>query len=149
MPLRRGSASHPAGLLGRLHEDRGATAADAVIIFPIFLLIIFGAVQAGVFFYGRSAALAAAQQGLQAARVQNGDASAAADAARRFLQAGGSGGGLLSDANIIGTRTATTASVTVSGTIPSLVPGATFTVSQTAAGTVERVTTSAGGGAGT
>ncbi len=40
--------------------------------------------------------------------------------------------------------------MTVSGTVPSLLPGTTFTVTQTATGTVERVTvpgTAPGGGA--
>lgn len=138
MPRRR---AHLAVLLDRLRQDQGSSVVEAVIIFPVFLLIIFGSVQAGIFFYGRSAALAAAQQGLQAARVEAGSTAAATTAAQDFLAGPGSGGGLLDAVTITPTRTAATSTVTVAGTVPSLIPGATFTVSQTATGTVERVTT--------
>lgn len=129
----------------RLRDERGSSTVEAVILFPVFLLLIFAAVQAGVFFYGRSAALAAAQQGLQAGRVENGTTSAATDAAQRFIHSRGSGGALLNNVTITPSRTVDTTTVTVSGTVPSLIPGATFTVTQSASGTVERITTSGAG----
>lgn len=132
----------------RLRSDRGASAVEAVILYPVVLLLIFATVQAGLFYYGRATALAAAQQGLQAARVETGSTTTGLGAAQEFLGEAGSGGGLLDNVTITPTRTAATTTVTVSATIPSLVPGATFAVSQTATGTVERVTTRTGGAAG-
>jgi len=147
---RQGVGAHLATLRRRLREDRGSSVVEAVVIFPVFLLIIFALIQAGLFYYGRSAALAAAQQGLQAARVENGNTAAATLAAQNFLTSPRSGGALLDNLTITPTRTAVTTTVTVSGTVPSLIPGTTFTVTQTATGTVERVTApgnSTGGGA--
>jgi Flp pilus assembly protein TadG len=142
--------AHLATLKRRLRNDRGSSVVEAVVILPLFLLLIFTLVQAGLFYYGRSAALAAAQQGLQAARVENGTTTAATLAAQTFLRSPRSGGSLLDNLTITPTRTAVTTTVTVSGTVPSLLPGTTFTVTQTATGTVERVTvpgTAPGGGA--
>ncbi len=149
MRQRRGLRSHLAAVARWQRDDRGSSTVEAVILFPVFLLLIFAAVQAGVFFYGRSAALAAAQQGLQAARVENGTTDAATGAAQRFLRSGGSGGALLDNVTISPNRSADTATVTVSGSVPSLIPGATFTVTQSASGTVERLTSPSTTGAGT
>jgi len=123
-------------------DERGSVTVEAVILFPLALLLIFGAIQGGLYFYARSIATAAAEQGLQSARTEKGTAGAGGASAQQFLTA--SSKGLLTDTGVTPTRTATTAAVTVTGTTPSLIPGFTFTVSQTAAGAVERVTTGTG-----
>lgn len=131
--------------LHRLRDDRGSVATETVIVFPVVVLLIFVVVQAGLFYYGRSSALAAAQQGVQASRVENGSAAAGAAAARDFLTGPGD---LLTDVTVTQSRGAVDTTITVAGTIPTLLPGVTFTVNQTATGTVERVTTRTSGGRG-
>lgn len=138
----RGTRHHH---LTRLRDDRGSVSVETVIVFPVVLLLIFGAVQAGLFYYGRTTALAAAQQGVQASRVENGSAAAGTAAARSFLAGPSS---LLDNVTVTPRRDAVSTSVTVAGTIPTLLPGFTFTVTQTATDTVERVTTRTTGGAG-
>lgn len=123
-------------------DERGSVTVEAVILFPLALLLIFGTIQGGLYFYARSIAAAAAEQGLQSARTEQGTAAAGGASAQQFLTV--SSKGLLTDTGVTPTRTATTAAVTVTGTAPSLIPGFTFTVSQTAAGAVERVTTRTG-----
>lgn len=129
----------------RLRDDSGSVAVETVIVFPVVLLLIFGAIQAGLYYYGRTTALAAAQQGVQASRVENGSATAGTAAARNFLAGPSS---LLRNVTVTPSRDAVNTTVTVAGTIPTLLPGFTFTVTQTATGTVERVTTRTAVGAG-
>lgn len=124
-------------------RERGSVTVESVILFPLALLLIFGAIQGGLYYYARSIATAAAEQGLQAARTEQGSAASGGASAQQFLTGGGSKG-LLTDITVDPTRTATTAAVTVTGAVPSLIPGLTLTVSQIAAGAVERVTTRTG-----
>jgi len=127
----------------RGRDDRGSVTVESVILFPVVLLIIFGSIQAGLYYYGRSIASAAAEQGLQAARAEKGTAGDGATRAQDFLTT--SSKGILTDTAVRPARDAVTATITVTGQTPSLVPGMTFTVSQSASGTVERITTRGGG----
>ncbi len=133
----------PVGRLRTLaSRERGSVTVEAVILFPLALLLIFGAIQGGLYYYARSIAMASAEQGLQTARTEKGTAAAGGASAQQFLT--GASKGLLTATGVNPTRTANTASVTVTGQVPSLVPGLTLTVSQTASGSVERVTTRTG-----
>lgn len=122
--------------------DRGSVTVESVIVFPVVLLLIFGAIQAGVYYYGRSIASAAAEQGLQAARAEKGSAGDGAARAQAFLAT--SSRGVLTNTAVRPSRDAATATITVTGQAPSLIPGMTFTVSQSATGAVERVTNRGG-----
>jgi Flp pilus assembly protein TadG len=121
------------------HNDRGSASLQLVIIFPVVLLIISAVVEGALYYHARNVALAAAQEGLRAARVQNGTANDGAARAQQFIN---SAGKLLNDLNITPTRTAEQASITVKGTAPSIFAGLNLPqISQTAQGPVERFST--------
>ena len=122
-----------------LRDERGSATLSLAIVFPVVLLLIFSAVQGGLYYYARSVALAAAEEGLRDARAEGGTSDAGAQRARAFLADAG-GASILEGSAVTTSRSATTTSVTVAGTAPSVLPGMTFTISQTASGPIERVT---------
>jgi uncharacterized membrane protein YjjP (DUF1212 family) len=85
-------------------------------------------------------ALAAASDGLSVARARTGTGEEGRRAAVAFLARAG-GADVLPAATVTSVRTATTATVTVSGSAVSLVPGLPgWAIAQTAYGPVERFT---------
>lgn len=127
----------------RRRDDRGSASLELAILFPTVLLLIFGVVQGALYFHARNVALAAAQEGVRVARSEGGSAGAGGHAARSFVNQAG-GDDVMTGVDVNPTRTATKATVTVSGTALSAIPGVPgFKVTQTAEGTVERFT---GGG---
>jgi len=95
-------------------------------------------VQAGLHYYARSVALAAAQEGARAAAVQGATAAAGSQAASAFVDTAGAE--LLVGPQVIASRTAQTATVVVTGTSISLVPGYDgFPIRQQASVPVEEV----------
>jgi hypothetical protein len=69
-------------------DDRGVAASVAIV--PAVVLLFFGTIQLCLWFYGREVATAAAQHGLDMARVTEGTAGEGDRAAREFLdQVGG------------------------------------------------------------
>lgn len=119
-----------------LHGDRGAVAAELVIATPLLLLMMLAIVQFALWSHATHIAQAAASQGLAAARVQHGTAAAGTASAQRLLDQLAQGP--LTDASVSADRTATAASVRVSGTATSVVPFLTLPVRAEAAGPVER-----------
>jgi len=109
-----------------------------VLALPIVLTVLFLAVQAGMWFYARSIALAAAQSGARTSAMLDSSLQAGLSDARSF--ATGVGGTTLSDIMVTGDRSATRTTVTVSGHTVRLVPFMDLTVSQTATLPVERYT---------
>jgi hypothetical protein len=111
-----------------------------VIIVPIFLLGLMVVAQAGVWYLARSAALAAARQGADAARVDRGTAAAGPPAALSFVSSAAHGfltGARASDRE----SSPQTIVISVSGAVPTLVPGMHLHVSQVVQAPVERFTT--------
>lgn len=136
----RGADSRSGLRPDREPRDRGSVSLELVVVFPVILLIIFGGMQGALFYYARSVALAAAQEGSRAAGAETGSAGIGQSAASAFVQQAG-GSDVLQGAQVTASRTATTATVTVTGQSLSLVPGLTgITVSQTASVPVERIT---------
>lgn len=119
--------------------DRGSVTIQIVILAPVMFLFLFMAVQAGLWFHARSLALGAAMDGARVAAGEAATSGAGAAAAADFLTQGG-GDGVLLDAGISGARSATTATVTVTGTAPSVIPGWAPTITQSASLPVERIT---------
>jgi Flp pilus assembly protein TadG len=119
--------------------DSGALILGYVIIVPAFLLAMMVVTQAALWYLARSAALAAARQGVDAARVMHSTPAAGRSAARDFAQRSASGYLLGPSASTAGS-TGTTIKITVSGHAPSLVPGLPIRISQVAEGPVERFT---------
>lgn len=90
-----------------------------VIITPLLLTLLFGIVQAGLFYNARNSATTAAQVGVAIARAENGTFAHGANATRSYLQQLDAAPG----AQISGGRTATTATITVTMDPPVVLPG--------------------------
>ncbi|HEY1619395.1 MAG TPA: pilus assembly protein [Streptosporangiaceae bacterium] len=109
-----------------------------VIIVPVFMAAIMVIAQAAVWYLAKSAALAAARQGVDAARVPHSSVAAGVRAARGFAES--SAPGFLLNPRASGTG-GNTIVITVTGKVPSLVPGLPINVSQDAQAPRERFTT--------
>jgi hypothetical protein len=107
---------------------------------PVFLLSMMVITQGAMWFLARSTALAAARQGVDAARAEHSSRAAGVAEAVRFAQQSGSGFLLTPSAQSVGSSGQTVV-ITVTGRVPSLVPGLPIHVSQQAQGAVERFTT--------
>lgn len=121
-------------------SDRGSASLELVVIFPVLLLIIFGAMQGALYYFACSAALASAQEGARASADERASTSAGRSAAASFLASAG-GSDTLQQTQITATRSGATATVIVTGRSLSLVPGwGGIPVHQTSSAAVERVT---------
>jgi hypothetical protein len=116
--------------------DRGALSLSYAVILPIVLMFIAIVIQASFWFLARQAALAAARQGADAARVLGGSPAAGRAAALAFAQHSGAGY-LLDPGASTGGSSASTVAVTVTGHVPTFVPGLVVHVSETAQAPVE------------
>ncbi|MCW5952086.1 MAG: pilus assembly protein [Propionibacteriaceae bacterium] len=122
---------------GRQGERGAIGSVQAVVVLPLAMTCFMATVQASLYFYGRSAAIAVAHTGAVAAATENGNLSgceaASADLAIRI-------GDALQEIHVSCRLNPTTATVVVTGQILSVVPGWYPTVTQTAEVPVERVT---------
>jgi Flp pilus assembly protein TadG len=116
--------------------DRGALTLSYVVLLPFVLTFLMVVVQGSFWFLARQAALAAARQGADAARALHSSPAAGVTAALTFARHSGSGYLLNPQASTKGS-TATTISVRVWGSVPSLVPGLEVSVSETVQAPVE------------
>ena len=127
----------PAGCRGRRGSDAGALTLSYVIIVPVFLLAVMVIAQASLWFLARQAALAAARQGADAARVSGAPPGTGPSAALTFARSSASGYLLSPSANGAGS-TASTVQIIVSGHVPTIVPGLVVTVTEAAQAPVEK-----------
>lgn len=118
--------------------EHGAATVELTIIFPIVLLLIFGIVQAAVWYHGRTLAMLAAQDALRATQALNGTAAEGRKLAVEAL-AGNGATGFLTDPAVTATRTSTTATITIIARSVALLPGTGLPITQHAAGPVERI----------
>lgn len=116
---------------GRGRSEHGSASVELVILLPVLFTVMFLGMQGALFYHARSVALAAASEGARAAAVEHGRASDGIDAATAFLADAG-GGRVIGDASVAGRLSATRATITVSGTSLSVVPGWTLRVEQSA-----------------
>lgn len=120
--------------------DGGSASVELTILFPVLLLVVTAVLQFGLWFHARSVALAAAQEGVTAARTYTAAPTAGATRARAFIDTHGA------DTLTNPTITVTTpgpnrVSVQVTGHALSLLPGvAGLAVTQSADGPLERLT---------
>jgi len=117
--------------------DRGATSIEMVILLPALFALMFLGMQAALMYQGRAVALAAAQEGAREAASESGTAESGIRTAESFVEASTTG---LTGTTVLGRRTATVATVTVSATTLSVVPGWSPRITQSASMPVERVT---------
>jgi Flp pilus assembly protein TadG len=124
----------------RRQDERGSATLEITVLFPVVLLATFALIQGALYYHARDVALAAATDGLTAARARTGSGEEGRRAATEFIAKAG-GDDVLLGSTVTSVRTATTATVTVSGSTMSLVPGLPgWSVSQSASGPVERFT---------
>jgi Flp pilus assembly protein TadG len=116
---------------GRLpQDDRGALTLSYVAVMPFVFLFIMVLIQASFWFLARDAALAAARQGADAARAMDAPRTAGPAAALAFARQAGQGYLVDPVASATGS-TGLTVSITVSGHVPSFVPGLVVRVIET------------------
>lgn len=134
-------AMGPRRRLRSLRGDRGSTTLELVIVFPVFLAIVFSAVQAAMWWHARNLCLSAAQTGLQAGRVSGGSPAAAQDSAHAFLTR--TGGSAATDPQVRVVSTSGTLRVEVSATALRVfpIPGMDLHLTQVAEGPREVFTT--------
>jgi Flp pilus assembly protein TadG len=124
-------------MTARVRDERGtASLAQTVLVAPALLLALMLIVQFGLLFHAKNVAENAAQEGAAAGRRFDGSEAGAAERARTFLAE--LGPRMLSNRTVTTQRTPETATVTVTGTVISLVPGLDLTVEESASGPVER-----------
>jgi Flp pilus assembly protein TadG len=131
----------PRGVVARLAaapRDRGASSVEVVVFLPLVFLLLFAMVQGGLWFHARAVALGAAQEGARVAAAETSTAGAGIAAATSFIADAGTG--VVLNPVVAGSRTATTATVTVTGKAQSLVPLLNPSVAQSASFPTERVT---------
>ena len=118
---------------------RGSSSIQMVMLMPALFSIMFLGMQGALYYHARTVAIAAAQEGARAAGSQNGTAAGGVSAASSFVSDAG-GRDVLPGAHMTGGRSATIATVTVTGTSLSVIPGWSPAVSQSASVPVERIT---------
>jgi Flp pilus assembly protein TadG len=124
------------------HDDAGVATLELVVIFPVLLLVLFGVFQGALYFHGRNVLLAAAEQGVRAARLdsQPDRAATAVQQARQFLSDTGELKNL-TGLTITPVVDGAQVRLTITARTVSLLPGVPGPqVSQTAAGSIERFT---------
>ena len=117
--------------------ERGATSIEMVILLPALFALMFLGMQAALMYQGRAVALAAAQEGAREAAAETGTAVSGIRTAESFVATSTTG---LKDTTVVGQRTATRATITVSTTTLSVIPGWSPTITQSASMPVERLT---------
>lgn len=116
------------------------------MLFPAFLLLVFGGVQAAEWYHVRSLCLAAADAGVQTGRTAGAGDGDAAHAAAEFLAR--AGGGTVTDAAVsTAGSSAAVQRVEVTASVPRIVPlpGLSMRVTQSSQATREVFTTDSRG----
>jgi Flp pilus assembly protein TadG len=108
-----------------------------VILLPALFALMFLGMQAALMYQGRAVALAAAQEGAREAASETGTAISGIRAAESFVATSTTG---LTGTTVVGQRTATEATITVTTSTLSVIPGWGPTITQSASLPVERVT---------
>lgn len=120
----------------RVGGETGSVSLELVVGFVAVLLLVFSGIQAGMYFFARSVALAAAQEGVREARVLPLDPARGQAAAEAYLaQAGGSS---LVNPQVVLTVSGTDVTVTVISEVQDLLGGIMdLSISQTSTGPIE------------
>jgi Flp pilus assembly protein TadG len=128
---------------GRVHgvADRGSATVELAVLFPAFLLLVFGGVQAAQWYHVRSLCLAAADAGVQAGRTAGAGDADASRAATEFLARAG---GTATDPTVsTAGSSAALQRVEVTASVPRVIPlpGLSMRVTQSSQATREVFTT--------
>jgi hypothetical protein len=128
-------AAPPAGQ-APTRGQRGTVTLEALVVYPLVLLIAWIGMQLALVHLANRVALAAAEEGATAARSRAGTLTAARQRAHRYLDV--LGPGLLADPTIRIQRTADTVTAEVHGNAQRIVPGFPIGVAQTVQSPTER-----------
>lgn len=121
----------------RLKDEAGAASlVQTVLVAPVLLFALMLIVQFGLMFHARNVAENAAQEGAAAARHFRGTEADGQARALEYLEV--LGPKTLAGRTVTVNRTLQEATVTISGTVISVVPGMHLRVSESASGPVER-----------
>jgi Flp pilus assembly protein TadG len=123
----------------RRRDNRGSVSIELVILLPALFAVMFLGMQAALFYHARTVAIAAAQEGARAAGAEQGHEADGVGAANDFIAEAG-GDDVLTGTSTTANRTATTATVTVTGFSLSVIPGWKVRITQSATVPVERLT---------
>ncbi|MEX2292013.1 MAG: TadE/TadG family type IV pilus assembly protein [Mycobacteriales bacterium] len=137
-------AGAPRARSRRLRGDRGASALELTFVAPGLLLFIFFSIQAGLYFYGRAVAEQAAREGVSKLRLAQTEAIS--DSIRADVQTAVEAYAVTVGRETLLDPEATTTydadegkvSVTVQGSVITLVPGLDLRVTQRVFGEIER-----------
>ena len=99
--------------------ERGSAAVEYVICAGLMMLMFTGIVQFAVYFHLRSVATTAARHGVDQVRILDGTTTAGITTANEFLAQNGK---TLENSAVTADRTATMATVTVTGRVITIVP---------------------------
>ena len=119
-------------------RERGSVALETVIVFPVVMVLIWGALQVGFWAYGRNVCQATAEQAAAAGATFGSSAAVALQAGRAFADA--TGHGLLENTTVHVERTATQITVVVEADVLAVAPGFPHHINQVATLPVERPT---------
>lgn len=119
--------------------DRGSVTLELAICFPVALVVLFSSVQAALWYNARGLALAAAQEGVRAARADGSTPGAGVARARYFLAT--HAGALLTDVHVSNVgSSATRIRIQVAGRSLAILSWPRIDVRQHASGPRERFT---------
>ncbi|MFE1776416.1 TadE/TadG family type IV pilus assembly protein [Streptomyces sp. NPDC059008] len=126
------------GALARLRDDRGQASTELAVLALVVLMLVFTAIQVGLYFHARKVAQSAARQGVEAGRRIGASAGDGVAQAEVFIRRFGNSvhGAQVSSAGSSAARIR----ITVTGTVATLVPGLNLDVSQYAEAPNERWT---------
>ncbi|MEC3978887.1 TadE family protein [Amycolatopsis sp. H20-H5] len=128
--------SKPGRVRRVLHGDRGSVSVELAIATPLLLLTLLAIIQFALWSHATHVAQAAASQGLATARAQGGTAAAGSASAQQMLEQ--LARGPLTGAHVSADRSATSASVRITGTATSVIPFLSLPVHAEASGPAER-----------
>ncbi|WP_394426991.1 TadE family protein [Streptomyces sp. SGAir0957] len=122
----------------RVTNDRGAASVELSVIAIVVLLLVFSALQVGLWFHARDVARSAARQGVEQGRQTGSSPAEAVAQAEDFLAK--FGGSVKAPSVSSDGSTAEQIRITVRGNVATLIPGLTLSVSQHVDAPVERWT---------
>ena len=117
-------------------DDRGSISLEFTLVFAALLTLILVVFQVAVYQHAQHVALAAAQEGARTARAHAGTVASGQASAQSYLDA--LAPNLITGKKVTVTRTATLASVRVTGAVQPVLPFFAWTVDEQASGPVER-----------
>lgn len=119
----------------RITGDRGEAVTETVLLVPVLILLIMLVIQFGLWYHAQHVVQAAAQEGVRAARAENGTADDGTRRATAFLDQ--VGGNTIQAPEVASVRSDEMATVTVDAHAAAVIPGLSLDVHATASSPIE------------